>query len=58
MYQSFIIEPNQISDMIEEINENNEKIVSITSIDTNQLIVVTEYSEKSVKGMLNIINKK
>ena len=58
MYLSFMIEPTEMGDLIEEINENNQEIVSVVNLSqTQQLLVVVKTSEDEPKGILKLLEK-
>ena len=58
MYLSFMIEPTEMGDLIEEINENKQEIVSVVNLSqTQQLLVVVKTSEDEPKGILKLLEK-
>jgi len=58
MYLSFMIEPTEMGDLIEEINENKQEIVSVVSLtETQQLLVVVKAGENEPKGILKLLEK-
>ena len=58
MYLSFMIEPTEMGDLIEEINENKQEIVSIVNLSqTQQLLVVVKMGEDEPKGILKLLEK-
>jgi hypothetical protein len=58
MYLSFMIEPTEMGDLIEEINENKQEIVSVVNLSqTQQLLVVVKMGEDEPKGILKLLEK-
>jgi len=53
-----MIEPTEMGDLIEEINENKQEIVSVVNLSqTQQLLVVVKTSEDEPKGILKLLEK-
>jgi hypothetical protein len=53
-----MIEPNEMGDLIEEINESKQEIVCVVNLSqTQQLLVVVRTSEDEPKGILKLLEK-
>ena len=58
MYESFIIEPMEIGEMLVEINDNKQEIISIVHLsESQQLLVVVKSPEGAPKGILKLLEK-
>lgn len=57
MYESYFLEPHEISDILEEINESKKKIVSVVHLsESQQLLIICEVDEAK-KGILGLLGK-
>ncbi len=56
MYESYLIEPHEISEILEEVNENKWEIVSVVHLgESQQLLLIVNIEEK--KPTLRLFEK-